>query len=198
MFHYHSYRVISQYESSHIHFFLHAFTPETWFLPHPHPPLPLPFPFHHSTLRHSVFARRCFTPPSPPLIPSPFSLPPLIPYLPPHLSPSPFPSPPFPLILSSPSPFPRPHPLSPPLPSHASSVFGSINAALEVVFLRLTQAMSWPADQIIVMGRSLGSGPAARLAREFHPGVRIKYTHRWLSSFCNSIYFRSNCFEVFF
>lgn len=31
--------------------------------------------------------------------------------------------------------------------------------------------MGWPADRVVVMGRSLGSGPAACLAREFQPGV---------------------------
>lgn len=47
----------------------------------------------------------------------------------------------------------------------------SINAAVRVAFLHLTEMMGWPAERVVIMGRSLGSGPAARLAREFRPGV---------------------------
>ncbi|CAM9933767.1 unnamed protein product [Hapterophycus canaliculatus] len=47
----------------------------------------------------------------------------------------------------------------------------SINAAVRVAFLHITEVMGWPAKRVVVMGRSLGSGPAARLAREFRPGV---------------------------
>ncbi|CAM9823189.1 unnamed protein product [Pylaiella littoralis] len=47
----------------------------------------------------------------------------------------------------------------------------SINAAVRVAFLHLTEMMGWPAERVVIMGRSLGSGPAARLAREFRPGA---------------------------
>eukprot|EP00903_Cladosiphon_okamuranus_P011539 g10864.t1 len=47
----------------------------------------------------------------------------------------------------------------------------SINAAVRVAFLHLTEVMGWPAEQVVIMGRSLGSGPAARIAREFQPGA---------------------------
>lgn len=42
---------------------------------------------------------------------------------------------------------------------------------MRVAFLHLTEMMGWPAERVVVMGRSLGSGPASRLAREFCPGV---------------------------
>eukprot|EP00904_Undaria_pinnatifida_P008158 jgi/Undpi1/4472/HiC_scaffold_17.g07826.m1 len=49
----------------------------------------------------------------------------------------------------------------------------SLNAAVRSVFLHLTEDMAWPVDRVIVMGRSLGSGPAVRIAREFQPGALL-------------------------
>ena len=60
-------------------------------------------------------------------------------------------------------------------------VLPSLNAAVRSVFLHLTEAMAWPTDRLIVMGRSLGSGPAARIAREFQPGVRAGGGHAHLA-----------------
>ncbi|CAM9718042.1 unnamed protein product [Scytosiphon promiscuus] len=57
------------------------------------------------------------------------------------------------------------------LTAHGESNEESVNAAVRVAFLHITEVMGWPANRVIVMGRSLGSGPAARLAREFQPGA---------------------------
>ncbi|CBN77607.1 conserved unknown protein [Ectocarpus siliculosus] len=57
------------------------------------------------------------------------------------------------------------------LMAHDESNEQSVNAAVRVAFLHITEVMGWPADRVVVMGRSLGSGPAACLAREFQPGA---------------------------
>ncbi|CAM9736027.1 unnamed protein product [Ectocarpus sp. 13 AM-2016] len=57
------------------------------------------------------------------------------------------------------------------LMTHDESNEQSVNAAVRVAFLHITEVMGWPADRVVVMGRSLGSGPAACLAREFQPGA---------------------------
>lgn len=48
-----------------------------------------------------------------------------------------------------------------------------LNEAVRSVFLHLTGPMAWARERVVIIGRSLGSGPATFLAREFHPGVRI-------------------------
>ena len=68
------------------------------------------------------------------------------------------------------------------------AVVDSLNAAVRSVFLHLTEDMAWPVDRVIVMGRSLGSGPAVRIAREFQPGVRE------VMGFCG-IFYDGICFS---
>lgn len=51
-----------------------------------------------------------------------------------------------------------------------------LNEAVRSVFLHLTGPMAWARERVVVIGRSLGSGPATYLAREFQPGVRIRVT----------------------
>lgn len=51
-------------------------------------------------------------------------------------------------------------------PAPGEPSMNTINASLRTVFSFARHALKWPADQIILFGRSIGSGPTCRIARE--------------------------------